>query len=322
MVTLQAVSGPVTGRRIEVPAGTIVRIGRTAKSDCALGEDAYLSGQHFCMEYDGTHCRVRDLGSSNGTFLNGDRVTESEVKEGDSIAAGGTTFTVHVESTVKAAGSLPSDALTADGPPKIPTLRFAASEGAPSAAVSPTPSSVTTTASAAGAWRGFSPGQVVLLDAVYRENIPVFAFLDPIRDSRIPAFLDASGERYARVEETLAQSPYLVTLPPEARLLDVLVKDGWGRGWGFCFTSNADFDELRLHWRSYVMLRSERGREITFRFWDPRVMRAILPAMPPAEGREFLGPVSRVIVEGDRPEVAMEFSWSPRGVQQQALVLI
>lgn len=313
MVILQAVSGPVAGRRIEVPSGTIVRIGRTAKSDSALGEDAYLSGQHFCVEYDGTHCRVRDLGSSNGTFLNGDRVTESEVQEGDSIAAGGTKFTVHFETAANAPGSLASDAPPSNGPPKSPTLRFAA----PGKALSATGRAV----SPAESWAGFSPSQIALLNAVYRENIPVFAFVDPLRDSRIPAFLDASGERYARVEETLAESPYMVMLPAEARLLDVLVKDGWGRGWGFCFTSGAEFDELRLHWRSYVMLRSERGREITFRFWDPRVMRAILPAMPPAEARDFLGPVSRVIVEGDRPEAATEFSLTPRGVRQQSLVL-
>jgi hypothetical protein len=256
------------------------------------------------------------LGSSNGTFLNGDRVTESEVQGGDSIAAGATTFTVHIESAA-APGSGAPDAPAANESPKIPTLRFAASERGPRLTVSPSLSAV----SAAGTWAGFSSAQIALLNAVYREKIPVFAFLDPIRDSRIPTFLDASGERYARVEETLAQSPYLVTLPPEAKLLDVVVKDGWGRGWGFCFTSGAEFDELRLHWRSYVMLRSERGREITFRFWDPRVMRAILPAMPPAEAREFLGPVSRVIVEGDHPGAATEFSLTAKGVRQCALVL-
>ena len=47
VVVLQAVSGPAAGRRINVPPGSIVKIGRTAKSDCVLGEDAYLSGQHF-----------------------------------------------------------------------------------------------------------------------------------------------------------------------------------------------------------------------------------------------------------------------------------
>ena len=37
LVILEAVSGPIAGRKIEVRSGTILRIGRTAKSDYALG---------------------------------------------------------------------------------------------------------------------------------------------------------------------------------------------------------------------------------------------------------------------------------------------
>ena len=65
LVILEAVSGPVAGRRIEVRAGNILRIGRTAKSDYALSEDSYLSGQHFAIENDGSEARVRDMVSSN-----------------------------------------------------------------------------------------------------------------------------------------------------------------------------------------------------------------------------------------------------------------
>ncbi len=42
-------------------------------------------------------CRVRDLASSNGTFLNGERVESAAIYEGDVIRAGNTTFTVHVK---------------------------------------------------------------------------------------------------------------------------------------------------------------------------------------------------------------------------------
>ena len=59
LVILEAVSGPIAGRKIEVRAGTILRIGRTAKSDYALGEDSYLSGQHFAIENDGNEARAR-----------------------------------------------------------------------------------------------------------------------------------------------------------------------------------------------------------------------------------------------------------------------
>ena len=99
LVILEATAGPATGRKIQVPEGSILRIGRTARSDYALGEDSYLSGQHFAIEYDGAQCRIRDLGSSNGTFVNGDRITDRIVHEGDSIGAGGSTFIVHIDSS-------------------------------------------------------------------------------------------------------------------------------------------------------------------------------------------------------------------------------
>ena len=97
VVILEAVSGPVLGRRIEVRGGSIVRFGRTGKSDYPIAEDGYLSGLHFSVECDGTQCRIRDLGSSNGTFVNGSRVTEQVVQDGDSVVAGGSTFRIHVD---------------------------------------------------------------------------------------------------------------------------------------------------------------------------------------------------------------------------------
>ena len=53
LVILEATAGPATGRKIQVAAGALLRVGRTAKSDYALGEDSYLSGQHFaiCLLY-------------------------------------------------------------------------------------------------------------------------------------------------------------------------------------------------------------------------------------------------------------------------------
>src|SRR5580765_2377106 len=94
---LEAISGPITGRRLEVRGGSIVRIGRTGKSDYAIAEDGYLSGLHFSVECDGSECRIRDMGSSNGTFVNGSRITDQVIREGDSIVAGGSTFRVRLD---------------------------------------------------------------------------------------------------------------------------------------------------------------------------------------------------------------------------------
>jgi hypothetical protein len=284
VIILEATAGPIAGRRIEVRAGAVLRIGRTAKSDYAIGEDSYLSSEHFAVEYDGAACRVRDLESSNGTFVNGGRVTEKIVRDGDSLVAGGSTFTIHVD----AAASVPVDRTVQVKPMRLDNR--------------------------------FTRAQSALLGALYREGGNLFAVVDSSRDSRIPAFLDASGERYAAIDEASPTPAYAVAVPQEARLLDVLIKDGWGRGWGFYCSTGASLEEIREHWRAYLFLRTADGRPVTFRFWDPRVLRALVPLMPDAEATAFFGPVRRLIVEAEKPEIALELT--PRGRRQQTLPLI
>jgi len=295
VVILEAVSGPVLGRRIEVRGGSIVRVGRTGKSDHPIAEDGYLSGMHFAVECDGAQCRIRDLGSSNGTFVNGSRVTDQVVHEGDSVVAGGSTFVIHVD-------LLPS--ITGVGMPRVAT--------------SPTPLAVATRVMSEPALSGsYSPAEVALLDALYASGEDVFAVVDASRDSRIPTFLDAGGERHLPLSETA----FLVAVPAESRLVHVLIKDGWGRGWGFYGASRAGLEAVRAHFTSVVNLQTVSGAALTFRFWDPRVLRAMVPAMPPEEADVFFGPCERIIVEAEKPSMALEFSRSPGKPRQQAIVL-
>src|SRR6266436_6558810 len=306
---LEATAGPIAGRKIEILPGATLRIGRAAKSDYAIGEDSYLSSLHFSVACDGAQCRIRDLGSSNGTFVNGDRIADRIAHQGDSVAAGGSTFVVHLE---------PS-AHVADAPrpsKKVPTLKYPG-PSKPLERTAPVPRNNNVLP-----WTGFSRTQSVLLNALYRDGEPVYALLDAIRDARIPAFLDASGEQYTRVDEANPASPFLVLVPPHSRLLDVLIKDGWNHGWGFYFTATIGFENALWHWRSFVTLRNVNGQAVTFRFWDPRVIRAVVPTMTPEEAAGFFGLISRFIVEGDKPELAVEFSLAARGVYQQALVLV
>lgn len=307
LVILEATAGPANGRKIQVAAGSTLRVGRTAKSDYALGEDSYLSSQHFAIECDGKQCTIRDLGSSNGTFVNGDRITEHVVIDGDSVAAGGSTFDVHIDLSATAPEPV--------RPPVARTLKLPGVVGLESTGPTPMPDDSPT-------WPGFSRGQSVLLNTLYREGESVYAVLDAIRDARIPAFLDASGEKYARVDDENPASPFLVLLPARSRLLDVLVKDGWNHAWGFYFAAALEFENALWHWRTFVTLHNRNGQAVTFRFWDPRVLRAVVPAMTPGEAAGFFGLISRFVVEGDKPGLAVEFTLAPGGIHQQALVLV
>ena len=81
---LEKSSFPITGKLI---------IGRDASCDIALPLE-HLSRQHCAIEIRSGLLYVSDLDSSNGTFLNGERIKESPVKAGDKIKLDVITFEV------------------------------------------------------------------------------------------------------------------------------------------------------------------------------------------------------------------------------------
>jgi pSer/pThr/pTyr-binding forkhead associated (FHA) protein len=73
-----------------------VRVGRTSKSDFVLPTDTHLSGMRFEVALEENECRLRDLKSTNGTMLNGQRTNEAALRDGDTIVAGETTLRVRM----------------------------------------------------------------------------------------------------------------------------------------------------------------------------------------------------------------------------------
>lgn len=68
------------------------------REDCdlrvPLGE---VSRKHCRLIRDGDSLKIEDLGSSNGTFLNGQRVQEAQLSPGDSIQVGPVVFVLQVD---------------------------------------------------------------------------------------------------------------------------------------------------------------------------------------------------------------------------------
>jgi len=89
---VESFSGPAAGRRFDLPDGAAMTFGRTAKSRYVIPEDSHLSGAHFSLESRGEKCMVRDLSSTNGTFVNGVRITEAEIGIGAVVSAGSCSF--------------------------------------------------------------------------------------------------------------------------------------------------------------------------------------------------------------------------------------
>jgi len=68
-------------------------IGRSSASDIVLKSDDYASGSHAQLTHHGGLLYVEDLGSTNGTFVNGRKtVGATPLRHGDSVRVGSTTF--------------------------------------------------------------------------------------------------------------------------------------------------------------------------------------------------------------------------------------
>jgi predicted component of type VI protein secretion system len=62
-------------------------IGRGRDADIVIAEPT-MSRAHAAIGFDGSHFFVQDLGSTNGTRLNGGRAEKAELKDGDQIQLG------------------------------------------------------------------------------------------------------------------------------------------------------------------------------------------------------------------------------------------
>lgn len=73
-------------------SGPVVRLGRDRLNDVVLGADMHVSRHHATLTERDGQWLVEDLGSANGTFVNGARATDHALRDGDLIRIGSTTL--------------------------------------------------------------------------------------------------------------------------------------------------------------------------------------------------------------------------------------
>jgi hypothetical protein len=121
-LALEVVAGPAVGNRLAL-AKTLV-IGREGGREGDLGGDPELSRRHARVSVsEGDRLLVEDLGSTNGTLVNGSRISEATVVQaGDAVTLGSSTLRV----------------VSADSPARPTPV----AEGAPSAQAASAPPAV------------------------------------------------------------------------------------------------------------------------------------------------------------------------------------
>ena len=119
-------------------------------------------------------------------------------------------------------------------------------------------------------------------------------------------------------EETLASvAPYIFRVDRGQEFERWYFDQGWGDSWGVIVLSQDDMKSLHKHFRKFLMVQTEDGEELYFRFYDPRVLRVFLPTCDRDQLKEFFGEIDCFICEDENPEFGIVFSLQDGCLQQQ-----
>lgn len=89
--------------------GKLLTIGRIAENDVEMEDDHLMSSRHATLLQNDDVCELKDLQSTNGTFINDEPVTEAVLQHGDHFRCGQTEFLIDWQ-TQPAAAAKATDA--------------------------------------------------------------------------------------------------------------------------------------------------------------------------------------------------------------------
>lgn len=404
---LVIIEGAQMGRRFPV-SNVPMTFGRSPSAQLSFPLDNFISGNHLTVQSDGRGVMLTDLRSTNGTFLNGQRIAQAIANVGDTIKIGSMTLQVvftqdasPVPQPYAPSAPVAAQATTViptfpqQPPPPLPRMDMPLPPGmtipapppgaaAPSAGYAPYPSfdpnptlpqfpnaappsfpgsapfpeppaapPFTAPAAPSPSFPPFpgsasapappfpeppapAPPQAPPLSQVVRRTIgeisgPIFVLLNPLADPAVGELLrdanaDLAGYCLADSADPFAPvpawSPYLLPLTSDGDVLRQIVDKGWGAGWAAFLTSQAPYEELRAHFRKFVMVQMQGGAEPYFRFWEPAVLRNFFGAANPAELTMFCGPVNEWVLEADPSTSLFRAQNTPTGLTKTVQPLL
>lgn len=282
-------------RRTVALAGQTVQVGRLKLGNHLCVPDPVMAPVHFSVTFDGTEgrlkdlnrgvqkhtvcesecftaalrnakctgtCRIHDRSSEIGVYLNGAKVQEAQLKTGDVLVAGSTGFCVTISDV-------------APEPPLLTPAKHALK----------------------------LDQQARVLEYFFRQKLPLFAVLDAARAPAVLETLRVNGDAFYSLYdgpdgEVLDDvAPYLVQLHARSPLLESLVREHWGESWGVFLWALTDLKSVRRHLRRFLIVQHPNGKEMYFRFYDPRVLRVFLPTCTNEETKDFFGPIGTFLIE-------------------------
>jgi hypothetical protein len=112
-LALRFIAGKYQGGEVPLRGGQELIVGRSSEADIVLIEEM-VSRRHACISCKEREILVEDFGSTNGTFVNGEKISKGALKVGDRILIGTSILKIVVTE-----GPPASNRITATEPPAI-----------------------------------------------------------------------------------------------------------------------------------------------------------------------------------------------------------
>jgi hypothetical protein len=148
-----------------------------------------------------------------------------------------------------------------------------------------------------------------------REGESLYSILDAARNIDIAFQLrNIANVEYVslykgRKEEPMWDAaPYLIRCVRESEFFKWVIDRGWGESWGIIVTSKASFEDLCKHFQECLIVQDESGKQMYFRFYDPRILPLFLSTCTPDQRIDFFGPVNRLLLEAGNTDSLRSFA--------------
>ncbi|HEY3595390.1 MAG TPA: DUF4388 domain-containing protein [Polyangiaceae bacterium] len=106
-LALRFISGKYQGGEFPMTPNKEIIVGRSSDLDMVLVEEM-VSRKHARISYENESVFIEDLGSTNGTFVNGEKVKRAQLKEGDRVLIGTSILKVIATDSEKESHGMPN----------------------------------------------------------------------------------------------------------------------------------------------------------------------------------------------------------------------
>lgn len=133
------------------------------------------------------------------------------------------------------------------------------------------------------------------VDYIQQTQTPCYAVTEAARDESILQFIHQnseimhclySGDTRIRLAN---YAPYLFRIDLGNPIIRRFLAEGWGHGGYILLSSASTVQDILIQLRKTLIVRSEAGKNLYFRFYDPRVLRSYLPLCSQDDVSKLMG---------------------------------